>query len=99
MFYKTKINDKIAPQELFIERCLQLLKDGGLYYPKLTCMLLQKNKVFERSENPYIKKNNNIIAIIDLPFNTFRPFCGVKTCLIILQKNTSQQNNILMGGA
>nr|QUV75660.1 hypothetical protein [Caulerpa lentillifera] len=39
----------------------------------------------------YLTENNNIQGIIDLPQNTFRPFCGVKTCLVIVQKN------ILMG--
>jgi len=44
----------------------------------------------------YIKKNNNIIAMIDLPHNTFRPYCNAKTCLLILQKDTPQQNKIIM---
>lgn len=42
-------------------------------------------------------KKNNIQTIIDLPQKTFRPFCGVKNCLVIVQKNQGQQKNIMMG--
>nr|BBN51385.1 N-6 DNA methylase [Halimeda borneensis] len=94
-FYKTKIVQKTPPQELFIERCLQMLKTGGklaIILPETYLHAPSKKYVLQ-----YLKKNNNIIAIIDLPQNTFRPFCGVKTCLIILQKNISQQNHIIMG--
>lgn len=96
-FYKTKIIKETPPQELFIERCLQILKTGGkmaIILPETYLHAPSKKYVLQ-----YLKQNNNIIAIIDLPRNTFLPFCGAKTCLIILQKNTPQQNNIQMGVA
>ena len=96
-FYKTKIVQKTPPQELFIERCLQMLKNGGkmaIILPETYLHAPSKKYVLQ-----YLKQNNNIIAIIDLPQNTFRPFCGAKTCLIVLQKNTPQQNTIIMGVA
>ena len=94
-FYKTQKVRETPPQELFIERCLQMLKTGGkmaIILPETYLHAPSKKYVLQ-----YLKHNNNIIAIIDLPINTFRPFCGVKTCLIILQKNISQQKNIIMG--
>ena len=96
-FSKTKIAQEKPPQELFIERCLQLLKTGGkmaIILPETYFHAPSKKYIFQ-----YLKQNNNIIAIIDLPRNTFRPFCGAKTCLIVLQKNTPQQKNIIMGVA
>jgi len=96
-FYKTKIVQKTPPQELFIERCLQMLKTGGrlaIILPETYLHAPSKKYILQ-----YIKQNNNIIAVIDLPRNTFLPFCGAKTCLMILQKNTLQQSNIIMGVA
>ena len=96
-FYKTQKVKRTPPQELFIERCLQLLKTGGkmaIILPETYLHAPSKKYIFQ-----YLQQNNNIMAIIDLPQNTFRPFCGVKTCLILIQKNTPQQNDILMGVA
>lgn len=96
-FYRTKVIQKTPPQELFIERCLQMLKNKGkmaIILPETYLHAPSKKYILE-----FLKRNNNIIAIIDLPRNTFQPFCGAKTCLIILQKNTPQHNNIIMGVA
>ena len=96
-FYKTQKVKRTPPQELFIERCLQLLKTGGkmaIILPETYLHAPSKKYILQ-----YLQQNNNIMAIIDLPQNTFRPFCGVKTCLILIQKNTPQQNDILMGVA
>lgn len=96
-FYKTKIVQKTPPQELFIERCLQMLKTGGrlaIILPETYLHAPSKKYILQ-----YLKQNNNIMAVIDWPRNTFLPFCGAQTCLIILQKNTLQQSNIIMGVA
>lgn len=94
---KTEKARKTEPQVLFIERCLQLLKNGG----KMAIVLPE---TYLHSPNTkyvldYMKKDNNFIAIIDLAHNTFRPYCNAKTCLIILQKGTPQQDKIVMGVA
>lgn len=47
----------------------------------------------------FLIKNNNILAIIDLPHNTFRPYCNAKTCLFILEKDKLQQSEIIMAVA
>lgn len=39
------------------------------------------------------------MAIIDLPHNTFRPYCNAKTCLCILEKDRPQAEQIIMGVA
>lgn len=87
-FYKTK---SVYPNQnaeiLFIERCLQLLKEGG----RMGIVLPNGN-----FENPsleylryYIKLKAKILAIVNLPQETFIPFgTGVKTSLLFLEKET-----------
>ena len=88
---------KTPPQILFIERCLQFLKDGGMLGIVLPETYFHAPK--DRYVLEYIKRNNNIISIIDLAHNAFRPHNNAKTILLILQKNRPQQDNILMGVA
>jgi len=88
--------DKIStgqPAEiLFVERCLQLLKEGG------RMGIVLPNGHFE---NPsleymrfYIKQTAKISAIVNLPQETFVPFgTGVKTSLLFLQKETLNANS------
>lgn len=84
---------------LFIERCLQLLKEGG------RMAIVLPNGIFE---NPslsylryYIKLKTKILAIVNLPQETFIPFgTGVKTSLLFVQKhtfNTTPQYAIFFG--
>ena len=87
-FHKTK---SVYPNQnaeiLFIERCLQLLKEGG----RMAIVLPNGN-----FENPsleylryYIKLKAKILAIVNLPQETFIPFgTGVKTSLLFLEKDT-----------
>ena len=87
-YHKTK---SIYPNQnaeiLFIERCLQLLKEGG----RMAIVLPNGN-----FENPsleylryYIKLKAKILAIVNLPQETFIPFgTGVKTSLLFLEKET-----------
>lgn len=87
-YHKTK---SVYPNQnaeiLFIERCLQLLNEGG----RMAIVLPNGN-----FENPsleylryYIKLKTKILAIVNLPQETFIPFgTGVKTSLLFLQKDT-----------
>ena len=87
-YHKTK---SVYPNQnaeiLFIERCLQLLKEGG----RMAIVLPNGN-----FENPsleylryYIKLKAKILAIVNLPPETFIPFgTGVKTSLLFLEKET-----------
>jgi type I restriction enzyme M protein len=91
IFHKTK---SIYPNQnaeiLFIERCLQLLKEGG----RMAIVLPNGN-----FENPsleylryYIKLKAKLLAIVHLPQETFIPFgTGVKTSLLFLEKDTTNQ--------
>ena len=75
---------------LFIERCLQLLKEGG----RMAIVLPNGN-----FENPsldylryYIKQKAKVLAIVNLPQETFIPFgTGVKTSLLFLEKDSENE--------
>ena len=99
-YHKTK---SVYPNQnaeiLFIERCLQFLKEGG----RMAIVLPNGN-----FENPsleylryYIKLKAKILAIVNLPPETFIPFgTGVKTSLLFLEKETPneiKQNPIFFG--
>ncbi len=79
-----KLKDKEAPQILFIERCLQLLKDGG------RMAIVLPDGIFGNESLGYIRqfiiKQARIIAVIDVPIETFQPNTGTKTSILILQK-------------
>jgi len=82
---KGKLKDKESPQVLFIERCLQLLDDGGR-----TAIVLPDG-IFGNDKLGYIRqfisKNARILAIIDIPKETFAPNTTTKTSILILKKS------------
>ncbi|MEM5777421.1 MAG: N-6 DNA methylase [Candidatus Aenigmatarchaeota archaeon] len=79
-----KLKDKESPQILFIERCLQLLKDGG----KMAIIL--PDGIFGNESLAYIRnwllKQGKIIALIDVPLETFMPNTSTKTTVLFFQK-------------
>ena len=82
---KTKtIKKNQVPDILFIERCIQFLKDGGRLGIVLPEGVLGNNT--EGYVREYILQKTNIIAVIDLPKETFQPETSTKTCVLILQK-------------
>lgn len=78
---------------IFLERALELLKDGGVLG------IILPETIFHSSNNQKVREEliykHNIIALIDLPHDTFRPFNNAKCDVIFLQKNTPQQEYIL----
>ncbi len=81
---KGNLKGKEAPQILFIERCFQLLRDGG------RMAIVLPDGIYGNESLAYIRnwllKQGRIIAIIDLPLETFLPNTGTKTSIIVLQK-------------
>ena len=81
---KGKLKDNEAPQILFIERCLQLLKDGG------RMAIVLPDGIYGNNQLGYIRKfimkRARIVAVIDIPIETFQPNTGTKTSILILQK-------------
>lgn len=90
-FYKSKtVYANQNAEILFIERCLQLLKEGG----KMAIVLPNGN-----FENPsleylryYIKQKAKVLAIVNLPQETFIPYgTGVKTSILFLEKDSKNE--------
>lgn len=90
-FQKTNtIQTSQSAEILFIERCMQLLKEGG----RMAIVLPNGN-----FENPsleylryYIKQKAKLLAIINLPSETFIPYgTGVKTSLLFLEKDSKNE--------
>ncbi|MHA1234833.1 MAG: N-6 DNA methylase [Promethearchaeota archaeon] len=79
-----KIVKQQPPQILFIERCVQLLKDGG----KLGIVLPEG--IFGNPSDRYIweflKSNGKILGIVSLDQNTFQPYTCNKTSILFFQK-------------
>lgn len=82
---------------LFLERNWQFLKNGG----KMGIILPEPYFALKSYKDciDFMFKNNNIMWIIDLPQNTFRPHNNAKCCAIVIQKNTPQQEYINMAVA
>lgn len=96
-----KLSDDISKQFksnkidlAFLERCLDLLHDGGIL------SIILSEVVFHAPTYKDIRqtffKGNNILTIIDLPHDTFRPYNNAKCIVIILQKNKKQCEKIQM---
>ena len=89
-----KLKKEEVPQILFIERSLQLLKDGGRMAIVLPETFFHAPKI--RYVLDFMLKNNNLTWVIDLPHNTFRPHNNAKCLAIVLEKNKPQQQIINM---
>ena len=81
---KGKIKESESPQTLFIDRCLDLLKEGG----RLGIVL--PDGTLSNPTDGYIRQSilerAEIIGLVDLPMSTFLPNTPTKTHLLFLKK-------------
>lgn len=89
--------DKQPPQVLFIERCLQLLRDGG----RLGIVLPEG--IFGNSSDryiwEYISNIASVIGVVSLAQETFQPSTHTKTSVLFLKKTTNRPKLIFMAMA
>jgi type I restriction enzyme M protein len=81
----------MPPERLFIERCYQFLKPGGLLAIVLPDSILSNpGLLFIRH---WIIEHCKVIASIDLPVETFLAFggTGTQTSVLVLQKKTEEE--------
>jgi len=79
----------MPPEQLFIERCLYLLKPGGRLAIVLPDSILSNpGLAFIRR---WILKEARIVASVDLPQVTFEPYTGTQTSVLLLQKKTREE--------
>jgi type I restriction enzyme M protein len=94
-FQKEGLLDKQPPQILFIERCLDLLRDGG----RMGIVLLESTFGMPKYRYvvDFITKRAKILAIVTLPEDLFQPFTHAKTCVVLLEKTVpTEPNDIFM---
>jgi type I restriction enzyme M protein len=86
---KNKLATSVPPEELFIERCMQLLSPGG------RMAIVLPDSILSNPGKKYIRywllKRAKVIASIDLPRETFQPNVGSKTSLLIVQKKNEAE--------
>ena len=89
-----KLLDKQAPQVLFIERCLQLLRDGG----RLGIILPEGifGNPSDRYIWEYISSVASITGVVSLSQETFQPSTHTKTSVLFLKKTTERPKSIFM---
>ena len=85
----------MPPEQLFIERCLALLKPGGRMAIVLPDSILSNpGLVFIRR---WVLKNAYVIASIDLPRETFaRSDTHTMTSVLLLQKFTAEEMRVVL---
>lgn len=78
---------------LFIERCLEFLKDGGYL------AIIIDDGVLSHSSNEDVRQlilnHSDLLAVISLPVTTFMPYASVEGSILILQKTTRHKDNNL----
>lgn len=84
LWEKWKLAEKESPQTLFIERCLHLLKDNWRMAVVLPDWIYWNDKLWYIRK--YLIDKARIIAIIDVPIETFMPNTSTKTSILVLQK-------------
>ena len=77
------------PEQLFIERCLQLLKPNGRMAIVLPDSILGSPGLGHIRQ--WLLGEAKIIASLDLDSDTFQPHTGVQTSILILQKKTPEE--------
>lgn len=89
-----KVLDKQSPQILFIERCLQLLREGG----RLGIVL--PDGIFGNPSDKYIWEYvsgiASVIGVVSLSQETFQPSTHTKTSVLFLKKTTARPKSIFM---
>ena len=84
-----KLQSSVPPEQLFIERCMQLLKPGG------RIGIVLPDAIVGSPSLEYIRtwliKKPYLIASIDLHVDTFQPRNGTQTSVLFLQKKTQEE--------
>ena len=88
------LKEQEEPQVLFVERCLELLKDGGRMAMVLPSGILGNEQ--QEYLRQYILNKGHLFAIVELPFETFSPNVTINTSVLFIQKGSSSKTNIFI---
>lgn len=86
--YSDKLNDRngIAPELLFLEKCLNWVKNDGIIGIVMAKGQLDNREAFAIRKT--VCNRAKILAVVNLHEDTFEPFCGSKASVIFLQKKS-----------
>jgi len=83
----------LPPEQLFIERCLQFLKPGGVLGIVLPDSILSNPGLTWIRE--WILLKAYVLASIDMPTETFEPHTGTQTSVLILKKKYPEEQKLI----
>ena len=85
---------RMVPEQLFIERCYQLLRPEGILAIVLPDSILSNPGLLALRR--WMLEHFKVLASIDLPLETFIAFSGTgtQTSVLILQKKTEQERDL-----
>lgn len=85
--FDEKLNSRqgIAPEILFLEKCVKWLKPGGVLGIVMAKGQLDNREAF--SIRKWVLNQAQLLAVVNLHEDTFEPFCGSKASVIFLKKN------------
>lgn len=89
IIFLDKLNDRqgVAPELLFLERCLNWIKEDGIIG-----IVMAKGQLDNREAlalRRLICDKTEILAVINLHEDTFEPFCGSKASVVFLKKTSN----------
>jgi type I restriction enzyme M protein len=85
----TRLRKSVPPEQLFMERSVQLLKPGGrLGMIVADHILTNPGLEFIRQ---WLLENTKVIARIALPTDTFQPFTGTKSHLVLMERKKNSE--------
>ncbi|ASJ47659.1 N-6 DNA methylase [Bacillus cereus] len=84
--YEDKLVSGVAPEILFLERCIEWAKPGG------KIGIVMARGALDNRDSTLARKlimdKTKILAIVNCHDDTFEPYCGSKASFLILQKKT-----------
>jgi len=80
---------------LFLDRSLQFIRPGGRMAIVIPQVLL--NSASAEYIRRFIIDEARILAVVGLHRNTFKPYTGIKTSILFLQKYTNEEKKKILG--
>ncbi len=84
-----RLQGGVPPEQLFVERCIQLLEPGGRMAIVLPDSILGSPGLGYIRQ--WLLQETRIVASIDLHQDAFQPNTGVQTSILIVQKKTATE--------
>jgi type I restriction enzyme M protein len=77
----------VAPEVLFLERCIQWVQPGGV-----VAIVMAKGQLDNREAyaiRNLVLRECQVLAVVNLHEDTFEPFCGSKASVLLLKRKTT----------